>query len=108
MEEEEHEEEDSAMPCTAASAEEHFEKLDISDTLASVVDMREVGNINDLPEELLLEIFLCLPPTTVLKVCLHSQTSLFLPLSCILFITVIKVILLASTGALKAMNSAPP
>ena len=58
-EEKEHEEEE----------EEEFEKLDLSDTLAPAVVMREVGNINDLPEELLLEIFLCLPPATVLEVC---------------------------------------
>ena len=58
-EEKEHEEEE----------EEEFEKLDLSDTLAPAVVMREVGNINDLPEELLLEIFLCLPPAPVLEVC---------------------------------------
>jgi len=63
-EEKEHEEEE----------EEEFEKLDLSDTLAPAVVMREVGNINDLPEELLLEIFLCLPPTTVLEAAAVCQT----------------------------------
>jgi len=63
-EEKEHEEEE----------EEEFEKLDLSDTLAPAVVMREVGNINDLPEELLLEIFLCLPPATVLEAAAVCQT----------------------------------
>ena len=68
-EEKEHEEEE----------EEELEKLDLSDTLAPAVVMREVGNINDLPEELLLEIFLCLPPTTVLEVCyiISSRNKFF-------------------------------
>ena len=65
-EEKEHEEEE----------EEEFEKLDLSDTLAPAVVMREVGNINDLPEELLLEIFLRLQTTTLLKVCYMSDNSI--------------------------------
>ena len=65
-EEKEHEEEE----------EEEFEKLDLSDTLAPAVVMREVGNINDLPEELLLEIFLLLQITALLKVCYMSHNSI--------------------------------
>ena len=58
--EDEEEEEDTAAP-------EECEK---------VVERREVRNINDLPEELLLEIFLCLQTTTLLKVCYMSHNSI--------------------------------
>ena len=56
----EEEEEDTAAP-------EECEK---------VVERREVRNINDLPEELLLEIFLRLQTTTLLKVCYMSHNSI--------------------------------
>ena len=60
QEDEEEEEEDTAAP-------EECEK---------VVERREVRNINDLPEELLLEIFLRLQTTTLLKVCYMSDNSI--------------------------------
>ena len=66
-EEEEDEEEDTAAP-------EECEKVDI--LAAVVVERREVRNINDLPEELLLEIFLRLQTTTLLKVCYMSHNSI--------------------------------
>ena len=58
------EEEDTAAP-------EECEKV-----AAVVVERREVRNINDLPEELLLEIFLRLQTTTLLKVCYMSHNSI--------------------------------
>ena len=48
---------------TSEEEEEECEKVDILDP------ERKVGNINDLPEELLLEILLCLQPTILLEVC---------------------------------------
>ena len=63
-EEEEDEEEDTA-------ALEECEKV-----ATVVVERREVRNINDLPEELLLEIFLRLQTTTLLKVCYMSHNSI--------------------------------
>ena len=63
-EEEEEEEEDTA-------ALEKCEKV-----ATVVVERREVRNINDLPEELLLEIFLRLQTTTLLKVCYMSHNSI--------------------------------
>ena len=64
--EEQEEEEERAAP-------EECEKVD---ALVSALERREVRNINDLPEELLLEIFLRLQTTTLLKVCCMSHNSI--------------------------------
>ena len=62
-------EEEPANGNDTASEEQESEKVDTIDTLAPPVERGEVRNINDLPEELLLEILLCLQPTPLLEVC---------------------------------------
>ena len=51
--------------------------VDILQSLAPVRLGGDVVNINELPEELLLEIFLCLPPTNVLEVRFHQDSKMF-------------------------------
>ena len=62
-------EEEPANGRNRASEEQESEKVDTIDTLAPAVETGEVRHINDLPEELLLEILLCLQPTPLLEVC---------------------------------------